>query len=453
MVGPFDITPVNIPGVFGEVSRQKQNALNFRLGEAQLNAFEANQEKQVELARLAGIALSDEDEATADARGQAIEQAFILDPEAGKNLLDFTIKGNVEERTAAANKADVLAGVAGAVMDDRSIGEGDPIPDTFIQQALDAGVPRDQIPTTKNSQQLNGFIFQSKKMSQIFNEVNEGAVPFVRFNAKGEQEIDTALPGSEKANRLEAQGFIATRAPNIDLKGEGISPTGLTKTQEGSENIRLRESEESTANTLKTTARLREQLAEGGVTTGLVGTLARGIDTITSQFEQAGQLFQDDFSPNVVKRFEAEGRFGKFASESQGFKTNLVRLTGALAVMINGGARPSDFDARLAQQLSAMTSGSESQMLAAFDEIDRFSLDTTETIFQSQQRGLPAEQREQFNRDQFRSDFGVGAAPETVVIENHPRLGAVTEQMIQDEVARTGLTREEIIKRLEEERG
>jgi len=403
MAGPFNITDVNIAGVFGQVQQAKTNALNFDIAQENLNAFRQNRQKQVEIAKFTGIALGDNDEAAT----AATEQVFRLDPEAGKNLLDFNVKASVEERAAGARRSRVLSGLAGAVLDDQSIPEGGPIPDTFIQQALDAGIPEDQIPTTKNTQQLNGFIFQSDKIATIFDEVNQGAVPFIRFTDTGEQEIDTAQPGSEKARRLESQGFIATRAPNIDLPGAGISPTGLTKTQVGTENIRLRESEESTANTLKTTARLREQLAEGGVTTGIVGTLARLGDTIVSQFQQAGQLLEGDFSPDVVKRLEDEGRFGRFAAESQGFKTNLVRLTGALAVMLNGGARPSDFDARLAQQLSAMTSGSESQMLAAFDEIDRFSLDTTETIFQSQQRSLPADQRQQFNREQFLRDFGV----------------------------------------------
>jgi len=400
---PFNITRVDVPGVFAKVQQSKLNALNFDIAQENLNAFRQQRESQAQIqeARLNVIRSEGEQ------RKRAAEELFVVDPDMGVKFIEGLGKLTEQEFKLQDRQNEDIGNFAFTVANDDSIPEGAPIPETLRQQAIDLGVSPEDVPTIKNKQQLLGLVAQSDKVIAFTNQLKEGNSAFVKVDENGNQILKTAKLGSNEADELRGQGFFVVPNSTIEFKGAELSPTGLTERQEGTEIIRLREAEEATANLLKTTGRLRTQLDEGGVTTGLVGTLARSVDTIVSQFVQAGQLFEGDFSPDVVKRFEDEGKFGRFAAKSQGFKTNLVRLTGALAVMINGGARPSDFDARLAQQLSAMTSGSDAQMLAAFDEIDRFSLDTTETIFQSQQRRLPADQRQEFNEEQFRTDFGI----------------------------------------------
>jgi len=415
---PFGIVPVDVAGVFGQVQQFKNNALNLQLGqqglelnELKINAAKADIARQKE-AREAR-------EAAIGAKPNAIDQAFIIDPEEGRAIQDFVLNKNKEERTTVALAGRKIAGLLAGVLSDTSIPEGAPIPQEVIDEALALGIKLEDIPLTKDSEQIKRSIFQTKQFATLLENANRGAKMFVKFTDKGEQETTSAIPGSKEARALEAEGFVEAGKPRVDLPGSGISPQGLTKPQIGAQKIKLEEALVQTVDVLKLSQRTIELLeapdAEARV--GVVAAATRTIDSIFAQFRGLGVLIGDDeVTPDVVKDFEGrktrEGKplFGSFAAESVRIKTNLIRLTSILAVLNNDGSRPSDFDQKRADLMASITSGSPAQMRAALEEIEEQAIGRFKTRFDAEQiRLFPdnPEKRKVFNAESTFGDFGV----------------------------------------------
>lgn len=401
---PFGIVPVNVAGVFGAVQQFKQNALNLQIGqqglelnELKIGAAKADIARQKE-AREAR-------EAAIGAKPNAIDQAFIIDPKEGKAIQDFVINKSEEERRTVALAGRKIAGILAGVLSDRGIPEGAPIPQEIIDEALALGIKPEDIPLTKDSEQIKRSIFQTKQFATLLENSLRGAKMFVRFTDKGEQESTSAIPGSPEAIELESEGFVEAGKPRVDLPGSGISPTGLTKSQAGKRELEFESATETTVNLIKEINRVEEQIREGGATRlGFTGGLAKLADNIAEQFDATAELLKFEERSDTVLGLtndETQTFFKDAANESAALASNVKSLAFLVAIVRFGqqGRALSDNDRKIAFEIVAAAAQSPSQMLAVMDEVKRAAISQLETKAQIQKRD--------FDRDEFAKEFGL----------------------------------------------
>ncbi len=375
MVNPFNISQVDIPGVFGAVQQFRSNALNFQIGQEQLAAARAERETQGQLRNIRAEAVAGDPSAAA--------RAFVIDPDAGKDMLNFAFAKTKESRAEGQERREQavfmtrgLAGIATNVL--RSdLKEGAPIPEQFLEEALRLGIDENQIPKTFNRQQFEGFVLQSNQFAGLLDAAIAGKASFIRFNKQGEQEVATARPGSPEARELEREGFVQGTRPRIEAKAP-VARGGLTKSQVGEEQADFRVLKNQVAQMAGLVERIKAVSKESGAKAlSLSASLLRGLDTIVTQVKALGDLYGEgvkDVSTNPDDYDFSAFNLPADAAQAARMKT-LTTWLGYLFATVNldPGGRLDKEAAQRGIDIVGGSTGSPEQLAAMLDEVLRGS--------------------------------------------------------------------------------
>lgn len=442
----INIQQIDVAGVFNKVQQAKSNALTLERQEFELSAFRQNEEQQKQLGDVRRRAVGG-DQGAIEALAAAGEVGEAMDIVTLSADLDAVQRQNLED--GALEMARFGTEFLDASPENRP---------AIIQNMKDRFPDlAEQIPDNPTDEQARAFVTRAQSAATLASIVNPDkrtpnliAIGSLDENGRliSEQIIDmNNHPDPVGVLNQAAQQGKAIFDPETAAAGQKVG------TPLASEQAELRADLRSSAALFTSVDRLIELIDEGGAgITGPVGFLQRAADTIEEQVVAAADAFgfseaetAGDININGLD-FSA---FGDAAALSAAFKSVAARTAFLIAESNDPGARKTNEDIQRAFDQMGIGSGSSNQIRAALGEVRRFESQRVQNrINQANQPGLTVES--------FSRDFGVdlGAVDGgNIVIEGHPRLGNITQQMIQDEAQRTGLSEEEIIRRLEQEGG
>lgn len=212
-------------------------------------------------------------------------------------------------------------------------------------------------------------------IAQQFPKPTAAKDPLTRDFKEGDEFI------TKQYNRVNGEWEEVSRAPrykpDVSVNVQPADLSGLsnlmTKTQRGKEIAALRENQVQAVQMVKQGSSLISNLRESGdQAISWSGTMARGVDTFTSQGQAIAKNFGIKMGDGSISKSlnEADWQWGELASESGVIKSKILGLAVAIT-KADQGSRPSDFDVQTSIARLAGSAGSATRMADTIESLLR----------------------------------------------------------------------------------